>query len=105
MQDVNIYKETSKIINERGGLESDLACGRDEQTEAVYRNIDSDAHACKSQVTLPHNGLQSFVHGLKERSTIHFKMESHISIAICLIYLSNMSNNNVCVSFCSLWPD
>lgn len=65
---MNIYKEISKTINQSGGLASDLSCGRDEQTEAVYGNIDSNTHACKSQVTLPHNCLQSFVHGLKERN-------------------------------------
>lgn len=43
---------------------SDLSCGWDEQTESIYRNVDSDAHACKPQVTFPHDWLQSFVWGL-----------------------------------------
>lgn len=51
--------------------ESDLSCGWDEQTEAVYGNIDSDTHACKSQVTLPHDCLQRFVRGLKESNKLH----------------------------------
>lgn len=44
-----------------------LPRGWDEQAEAVYGDVDRNAHACKSQVTLPHHGLQSFVQGLKER--------------------------------------
>lgn len=61
----------TKGIYSENKPESDLSCGWDEQTEAVYGNIDSDTHACKSQVTLPHDCLQRFVGGLKESNTIH----------------------------------
>lgn len=44
-----------------------LSCSRDKQTKAVYGNIDCDTHAGKTEVTLPHDGLESFVQGLKER--------------------------------------
>lgn len=47
-------------------LASYLSRGRDKQTEAVYGNIDCNTHASKSQVTLPHHGLESFVLGLRD---------------------------------------
>lgn len=47
-------------------IASYLSCGGDKQTKALYGNIDCDTHACKSQVTLPHDGLESFVMGLRK---------------------------------------
>lgn len=79
-----ICEELSKIINQRGGLESHLSCGRDEQTQAVDGDVDSDAHACKPQVALPHDCLQSLVHGLKEGNTIILKY-SHIFALLFVI--------------------
>jgi len=46
-----------------------LSCGRDEQTEALYGDVDRDAHACEAEVALPHNGQKGFVQGLHDRQT------------------------------------
>ena len=48
-------------------MESDLSCGGDQQTEAFYGDVDSDAHACKAQVTLPHDGQERFVQRLRHK--------------------------------------
>lgn len=36
---------------------SHLPCGGNEQAQTIDGNIDGDAHACKSQVALSHDGL------------------------------------------------
>lgn len=54
-----------------------LPCGWDEQTEAVYGDIDRNAHACKSEVALPHNGLQGFVQRLQEEWKHRLQEKQH----------------------------
>ena len=61
----------------RLSLVSYLSCGGDEQTEAVYGNIDCDTHSCEAQVTLPHDGLESFVQGLHDKDTFEILDYSH----------------------------
>lgn len=53
----------SQMLKQKN-LRSNLSRGRDEQAEAVYGNIDRNTHAGKSQVTLPHDGLESFIYDL-----------------------------------------
>lgn len=49
---------------------SNLSCGWDEQTEALYGDIDCNTHSSKAQVTLSHDGLKSFVQGLQDNDTV-----------------------------------
>lgn len=44
---------------------ADLARRGDQQAEALDTDIHSDTHACKAQVTLPHDALQRFAVGLR----------------------------------------
>lgn len=82
--DSDIYQSNAYRLT----LASYLSCGRDEQTEAVYGNIDCDAHACEAQITLPHDGLESFVQGLHDKNTVEILNYSHKTEMSHILYLS-----------------